>query len=70
MLKKGNSIVNQTMGGIKMAVDLLLGFDVERPYGDFAKGDEGKEQVKRNLNVIEEINDLCEKVGAGRTFFI
>lgn len=53
-----------------MTVQLLFGFDTERPYGPQAKTDEGKAEREANLELIARMNSRMDKNGAGRTFFI
>ncbi len=49
---------------------LSLGFDTERPYGNFAYTPEGKDLRKKQIEFVAKINEEYDKLGAPRTFFI
>ena len=49
---------------------LSLGFDDERPYGDFAKKPEGRKFRKEKWEFLERMNDLFDANAVERTHFI
>ncbi len=49
---------------------LSLGFDDERPYGDFAKKPEGKEFRREKWKFLERMNKLFDGEGVPRTHFL
>lgn len=53
-----------------MSVNILFGFDSERPYGPHGQGEKGLADRKKNFDIIRRINTLLDQHKAGRTFFI
>ena len=49
---------------------LSLGFDTERPYGEFAIGPQASDLRRRQLDFVRKINRVYDSEGAARTFFI
>ncbi|MBU1051162.1 MAG: hypothetical protein KJ718_01265 [Nanoarchaeota archaeon] len=53
-----------------MVVNLLWGFDTERPYGEIVNTEDGAIERRANLEFIMKLNGLMDTHEAGRTFFI
>lgn len=51
-------------------VNLLLGFDTERPYGPFGETEEGKKLREKHLITGAKLNELLNKYNTQRTFFM
>lgn len=49
---------------------LSFGFDTESPYGTFASTIEGKDLRKRQIELVQRINQVFDNHDAPRTFFI
>jgi peptidoglycan/xylan/chitin deacetylase (PgdA/CDA1 family) len=51
-------------------VRIMLGFDCDRPRGEYVLTEEGSEMADRKINSIEYISKELESLGIPRTFFV
>lgn len=53
-----------------MAVNFLMGFYTEAPYGPFAQTREGQEMLKSTIGIVQKINRLFDNYKIPRTYFL
>jgi peptidoglycan/xylan/chitin deacetylase (PgdA/CDA1 family) len=64
-------VIMSSLSGVAIsAVKILLGFDCDRPRGDFIKTPSGNEMANAKVKSLESISDHLDRLKIPRTYFL